>query len=259
MAEPDDLVPTPDETLDDLSLERRVLQRRKGHRSGTDDVLAAYSAWLAGPSARTLLDLGCGHGSVSLYLTSVLPRLRGVAVEAQAVSASLARRNMRLNGVDKRITVLERDLRTLDDAVLTEAFGACRFDLITGTPPFMPVGSGPIAKDPQRAAARFELRGGIEAYCAAAARFLAPEGSVSMLMDASQDERCRRAFADAGIALQRRIVVTPRVGKAPRYIGYIGGAAGVFDHDLPVTIRTASGEFAHGYRAIRRALKIDRK
>jgi len=250
------LAPGPGERLDSLSLARKVLQRARGHRSATDDVLAAWCAWQAAPGATRLLDLGCGHGTVSMYLTSVLP-VHGVGVEAQAVSADLARRNMRLNGITDRISIHHGDLRSLTAEVLAALEGPTEFDLVTGTPPFMPPGTGVLPKDPQRAAARFELRGGIEEYCATAARFLAPGGSVSMLMDGSQDARCRDAVAVAGLHLRRRLVVLPREGRAPRYIGYVAGAEPQTEDDAVLTIRDAEGSHTAAYRAVRRALRIE--
>ena len=245
------------ESLDRLSSVRMVLQRTAGHRSATDDVLAAWCAWSSAPGARTFLDLGCGHASVSLYLTSVLQDARGVAVEAQELSASLARRNVRLNALEDRVTVHKGDLRELDAERLRALGGPVEFDLVTGTPPFMPLGSGLLSKDPQRAAARFELRGGIEDYCAAAARTLAPDGVASMLMDGSQDGRVRAAFRSAGLHLRKRLVVFPREGRAARYIGYVAGREpGLGIEEQALGIRDSAGEHTDAYREVRRALRI---
>ena len=208
-------LPGDDETLDDLAAGLRVLQRRRGHRSATDDLLAASCAAGAGPGASSVLDLGCGHGTVTLLLSGMLPMARFTSVEVQELSHGLLCRNVLINDLGQRVTPLLSDLRTLQ---LPE-----RFDLVTGTPPFMPLGSGILPKDPQRAAGRFELRGGIEDYLEAAARHLAPAGRVSMLMDAAQDDRCRRAFDAAGLHLHQVRVFDPRPGRVPRYRGYIGG------------------------------------
>ncbi len=240
--------PGPDETLDRLSLNRRVLQRRRGHRSGTDDTLAAWQASLARPGARRVLDLGCGHATVTLLLSQVLEVARFVCVEYQAVSADLARRNLELNGIAHRATVVEQDLREFDDPE--------PFDLVTGTPPFMPPGSGLPPKDPQRAAARFELAGGIEAYLATGARVLAEGGLVCMLMDGDQDRRCRRAFNEAGLLLKDVTAFVPRAGRAVRYLGYVAGRSLTQFREHRLDIRDAEGNLTPAMLEIRRALDL---
>ena len=240
--------PGPDETLDRLSLRRRVLQRRRGHRSGTDDTLAAWQASRARPAARRVLDLGCGHATVTLLLSQPLPDARFVCVEYQAVSADLARRNLLLNGLADRATVVEGDLRSFEDPV--------PFDLVTGTPPFMPPGSGLLSRDPQRAAARFELAGGIEAYLATATRVLADDGAVCMLMDGDQDPRCRRAFIDAGLALREVTAFVPRTGRAVRYLGYVGGRSTGGLRERALDIRDDAGNLTAPMLTIRRSLEL---
>ena len=221
------LSPSADESLDLLSQQRRVLQRRNGHRSATDDLVAAWVGARALPSAALVLDLGCGHGTVTLHLTELLSEARFVGVEVNPVSADLARRNMKLNGLSDRVQIVESDLRSLLSPQGWLAEGS--FDLVTGTPPFMPLGSGVLSRDPQRRAARFELHGGIEDYCLAAARYLAPGGRVSMVMDASQDERVRLAFTQAELEIECVVRVVPRVGKGPRYRAYLARAAASTD------------------------------
>lgn len=243
--------PGPGESLDPLSLSRRVLQRARGHRSATDDNLAAWLAASARPDARRVLDLGCGHGTVTLLLSSVLPTATFVCVERQPVSADLARRNLRLNALEDRARVVEGDLRDFGDDL--------PFDLATGTPPFMPEGTGLLSQDPQRAAARFELAGGVEDYLAVAARVLSEDGAVCILMDGAQDLRCRRAFEGAGLFLHQTVAFRPRAGFPPRFRGYVGGR---FDRAAPVLLpdvdlRDAEGGFSSGMRAIRRFLGVE--
>jgi len=245
------------ESLDRLSPTLSVLQRSRGHRSATDDILAAWVAWTARPQATRVLDLGCGHGTVTLHLSQVLPEATFVSVEVQAVSVDLARRNVALNGLSSRVRIVEQDLRTLELSEADEGF-----DMATGTPPFMPRGSGVLSADPQRAAARFELRGGIEAYCATAARMVRPGGCVSMLMDAAQDARCQEAFRGSGLRLDRVVVVTPRAGKSPRFRGYVGvrgpGAEAAVAVVEDLVVRDESGNYTARMQEIRRQLFLCR-
>jgi len=76
-----------DELTDDaLTRDFRILQRAKGHRYSSDDLATAFVAYHARPSATRVLDLGCGIGSVLLFLAWKLPGASLVCGEAQAIS-----------------------------------------------------------------------------------------------------------------------------------------------------------------------------
>lgn len=203
-APPDDNV-----TLDAITADFRIVQRRRGHRFSLDDLAVAYEAARARPAARTYVDLGCGSGSVLLMVSWKLPDVQVVGVEALDVSMDLARRNVALNGLEGRVTVVHGDLREVTRAWPHEAA-----ELVTGTPPYFPVGSALPSADAQRTAARLELRGGVEAYLSAAARVLAPGGRAVVCGDGRRPDRVLTGAAAAGLAPLRRVEVFGRAGVA---------------------------------------------
>ena len=79
---------------DAITREFRIWQRRRGHRYSIDDVATAWQAARAQPNAQRYLDLGCGIGSVLLMVSWKLDHALVVGIEAQPVSAALARRNL---------------------------------------------------------------------------------------------------------------------------------------------------------------------
>lgn len=205
----------PDDLTDDALTDRvRVLQRRNGHRYSVDDVATAWLALRAMPAARSCLDLGCGIGSVLLMVADRLSTVRAVGVEAQAGSYALAERNVEKNRLGRRVSVQYGDLRdpALLDRILQAqaAFGhEGGFDLVTGTPPYKPLGTASISPDPQRAHARVELRGGVEAYLAAASRVLAPEGVFVMCAQSEQAERVTSGACAVNLLPIYRVDVIP--------------------------------------------------
>jgi tRNA1(Val) A37 N6-methylase TrmN6 len=205
----------PDDLTDDALTDRvRVLQRRNGHRYSVDDVATAWLALRAMPAARSSLDLGCGIGSVLLMIADRLQKVRAVGVEAQAGSYALAERNVEKNRLGRRVSVQYGDLRdpALLDRILQaqNAFGhEGGFDLVTGTPPYKPLGTASLSPDPQRAHARVELRGGVEAYLAAAARVLAPEGVFVMCAQHEQAERVTSGACAVSLLPIYRVDVIP--------------------------------------------------
>lgn len=239
--------------LEKVRLTRRFVlwQRVRGHRSATDDILCAFAGHAAMPDAGAILDLGAGQGAVALMLVGVNPRATVTAVEAQAVSFRLLERNVAENDLSTRVRPIHADLREVD-------FGASRFDLITGSPPYVPLGRGVLPRDAQRAAARFELRGGIEDYCAAAGRWLAADGRAVFLMDAAQEQRSQAAVVQAGLAVEELLRVHPRQGARARFcvyrLAHRAVAAKLVERSL--SIRDEGGQWTADFRAVRHALDL---
>ncbi|NOY92126.1 MAG: methyltransferase [Deltaproteobacteria bacterium] len=196
-------------TDDPLTADYRLLQRKRGHRYSLDDVATAREAARVTPAPDALCDLGCGIGSVLLMLGWKFPRARLVGVEAQTISIDLARRNVQRNGAEGRTRLLHADLR---DESLTERLGE-RFALITGTPPYQPLGTATPSPDAQRAHARMELRGGVEEYLLAASRVLAPAGRFVVCAEGRRPERVFSGARVAGLRVSRQLSVWPREGR----------------------------------------------
>lgn len=193
----------PGETLDALSGLWRIYQYERGHRYSTDDLLTAWYGSTKCPSASRVLDLGSGIGSVGMMTAWRLPGANFVTVEAQDISLKLARKSARYNGIENRYTILEGDLR--DEKILA---GQAPFDLITGSPPYFPLGTGVEGEHPQTIPCRFEVRGDISHYAQAAARHLAPGGLFAFVFPTLQLERAMQGVRDAGLtALTRRDIV----------------------------------------------------
>src|SRR3954468_1610934 len=72
----------PGETLDAISGHFRIFQLENGHRFSTDDVLTAWYGTSWCPSARHVLDLGSGIGSVGVIPAWRLPGAAVVTVGA---------------------------------------------------------------------------------------------------------------------------------------------------------------------------------
>ena len=206
-------VPEPGETLDAISGHFRLFQLENGHRFSTDDVLTAWygSSWC--PSARRVLDLGSGIGTVGMIAAWRLPGARFVTVEAQEESVRLARKSARWNGVEERYEIRQGDFR--DAQMLSDDE---RFDLVLGSPPYFPRGTGIEGDHPQKIACRFELRGDISDYCAVAGRHLEPGGVFACVFPVSPEEqklRVEKAAGAADLSVVRWRPVVLREGERP--------------------------------------------
>lgn len=253
----------PDELTDDaLAGPYRVLQRRRGHRYSLDDTVTAWVAAQARPQAQTVLDLGSGLGSVLLMLAYTLPRARLWGIEAQPESFALLARNCERNGLlgpDGRAQIELGDFRVSGCVERVRgAAGPAGVELVTGTPPYQPPGSGTLSPDPQRAHARVELRGGVEAYLEAAARALAPAGALVVCADARTPQRVPNAAPACGLAAIARLDVVPAAGKAALFSVFTlvgaahAGAGGACVRAPDFVARDAAGRRTAEALALRR-------
>jgi tRNA1(Val) A37 N6-methylase TrmN6 len=247
----------PDQTLDALSGSFRIYQLRDGHRFSTDDVLTAWygTSWAA--SARRVLDLGSGIGSVGMMAAWRLPGAMFVTVEAQEESVALARKSAEYNGLSDRYEIRRGDFRAAGVLRSDE-----QFDLVLGSPPYFPIGTGLEGDHPQKVACRFELRGDIADYARVAAAHLANGATFACVFPEDQRERVERAAQSASLAIVRRRPVVFREGERP----LIGLFAMMRLNDLPehmrirtwveppLIIRAADGSVHPEYAAVKLAI-----
>ncbi len=204
---------TSGETLDAISGYFRIFQLKAGHRFSTDDVLTAWYGTSLCPTAGSVLDLGSGIGAVGMIAAWRLQGVRFVTVEAQSESVRLARKSASWNGLTQRYQIREGDFR--DPGVLDAEEN---FDLVLGSPPYFPSGSGPESEHPQKMACRFELRGDIADYCATAARHLAPGGIFACVFPVDPAHQLKRVYAaaeESGLVIVRWRPVVLREGSKP--------------------------------------------
>jgi tRNA1Val (adenine37-N6)-methyltransferase len=231
-----------DLTLDTLAGSWRIYQLRRGHRFSTDDLLTAWAAVRAAPQARRLLDLGAGIGSVGLLALWKLPAEAHLTmVEVQAVSHTLACQTVLYNGLAARVSPRLRDLRSWPGG---------EYDMVTGTPPYLPSARGVRPRHTQKAAARFELHGDVFDYCSAAARALGGSG-VFCFCHRADDPRPEQAIARAGLTLISRQAVYFRAMLPPHVALFTCAWEGERVHLPPLVIRDRDGHWAAEYLAIR--------
>lgn len=78
-----------------------------------------------------ILDIGCGNGPIPLIL-STMTEAEIIGVEIQPEVASLAKKSIELNKLDKQITIINDDINNIVNIWNTEMF-----DIITCNPPFL--------------------------------------------------------------------------------------------------------------------------
>lgn len=228
-----------DELTDDAITDTfRLYQRRRGHRYSIDDIATAWEAVHTVTAPKRCLDMGCGIGSVLHVVAYRFPEASLVGIEAQDVSFELVQKNVARNGLSSRVRLIHGDLR---EVRLEE-----RFDLVTGTPPYVPIGKSIPSPDSQRKHARVEMRGGVEEYLHAGGRVLAPGGRLVVCCDARTPSRVMDTAQAAGLQVLRRRDFVPRQGKKDSLFTVwtfgLLSEGGEFETMPPFIVRDESGK-----------------
>ncbi len=200
-----DIVLYPSERIDDLlTHDLRIIQSDEVFSFSLDAVLLAR--FCSTPARGRLLDLCSGNGVIPLLL-STRSKLPITGVEIQPRLADMARRSVKLNRLEERITIVEQDLRTYQYEVPPGSY-----DLVTINPPYLPKKIGMVNQNEYIAAARFEILCTMEEVIAAAARLVKSGGKVAVVHRASRLGELLSVMREYRLEPKRLRMVHPRAG-----------------------------------------------
>ena len=158
-------------------------------------------------------------------------------VEAQEISYRLLTENILGNGLNECVRAIHGDIRDLD---LGE-----RFPLITGSPPYFPIGTGSLPEDSQKAHARFELRGDVGDYARAAKRHITEDGLFVFCFPFQQKSRCIKLVTDVGFRLITIRDVVPMKSKPALFSLYCASLSftGALTEENPLIVAFEDGKY----------------
>ena len=236
-----DLKPADDETLDSFFHGRiRILQSKKGYRFSVDAPLLAD--FIRPRAQDELLELGTGSGVVSLLL-SLKPFRHITALEVQRSLFTLARKNVRLNGLEKRITVCHRDLRDYTPDRL--------FDLIFSNPPYHGRGKGVLSGSTEKSIAKHELKCDISDIMRKTAELLKPDGRACFVFPCARREEMGDALRAQGLGMRRVREVKPRADRPPNlFLSEAARGEQAVHTEPPLVLFREDGEYTRDAREI---------
>jgi tRNA1Val (adenine37-N6)-methyltransferase len=161
------------ETVDGiLGGQLRIIQKEKGYRFSLDALLLAHFVRLK--EGEDVLDMGAGSGIISLILARQWGRWeygKIVGVEIQEELVEMARRSVKMNDLEDKVTIRRGDIRKIESLFAPQSFDAAIFN-----PPYRRQGSGRINPDYQKAVARHEIKGSLNDFLRAAGYVLKESG-----------------------------------------------------------------------------------
>jgi tRNA1Val (adenine37-N6)-methyltransferase len=228
-----------DETLDDLFRGRlRILQKREGYRFSMDSVILARFAQIR-PGDRAI-DLGAGCGVISLILGLDGKAASLDAIEIQEDLADLARRNVSINRMERLIRVHCADV--LHSSAL---FPPGIFGLVISNPPFRRLDAGTINPHPQKALARHEITGSLEAVLYAARYLLRHQGRVALVYPAHRLVHLLTRLHASGLEPRRLRMVhsLPTTGATLALVEGVHGAKEGLEVQEPLVVYEKKGVY----------------
>ncbi len=169
---------TSDQTLDTFfggSL--RVLQKKRGYRFSVDAVLLSQFSKIR--KNEKVMDLGTGCGILPLLLSQTTKAHSFVGVEIQKELADLAKKNVQLNHLQDRISILQKDFRDLKDT-----YPPGSFDVVLSNPPYRKYRTGRVNPAMEKAIARHEIKGTLEDLISIASHLLPSKGRCYVIFPA---------------------------------------------------------------------------
>ncbi|MBC2853979.1 MAG: tRNA1(Val) (adenine(37)-N6)-methyltransferase [Cetobacterium somerae] len=148
-----------------------LIQKKEGFRFGTDAVLLAN--FFNGKKNSKILEIGTGNGIIPVLLCAKDKISKIKAVEIQKEIADLAIRNVKRNGLEDRIEVVNMDIKNIQEGNT--------YDYIISNPPYMVLDGKEINDKDIKSIARHEIKLNLKEFIANAKRLLKPRGELFMV------------------------------------------------------------------------------
>ena len=173
----------------------QIIQDKERFCFGMDAVLLSGFAEVR--LGETVIDFGTGTGILPILLEAKTDGEKFVGLEIQTDSVDMAKRSVRYNGLEKKIEIIEGDIK-----IASEIFKKASFDVVVTNPPYMSENNGLENPEEPKAIARHEIKCTLEDVIREAAALLKPQGRFYMV------HRPRR-LADA-MELMRKYKIEPK-------------------------------------------------
>ena len=229
----------PHERIDDLQVDGlKIIQNPDSFCFGIDAVL--LSDFTKVKPGESVVEFGTGTGIIPILLSAKTKASKISAFEVQVSMADMARRSVRMNGLEDRIEIIHDNLKNY-----AKHFEKSSVDVVVTNPPYM-AGTSGIQNDMDlKRISRHEVLCSLEDIIKASAAMLKPGGSFYMV------HRPMRLVDIVSLMRQYKVepkeirLVQPSVSKKPNIMlikGVRGGKAELKFHD-PLIVYQEDGDY----------------
>lgn len=189
----------------------RIIQDPEKFCFGMDAVLLAGFAKVK--SGERVIDLGTGTGILPILLEARTKGESFAGLEIQPESADMAKRSVRLNGLQDRICIVMGDLREAE-----RIFGTSSCHVVTCNPPYMLSGHGLENPEQPKAIARHEVLCTLEDVISQTERLLMPGGRFYMVHRPFRLAEIMTKLCAHGLEPKRMRLVYPFADREPNMV-----------------------------------------
>ena len=217
-----------------LNSETRLVSTESMQAVTTDSVLlAAFAAERLDHKRRTVCDLFCGSGLISLLLARRCGNLTLLGVDIDAEACELYAKNAKINGLDARMRAICADATSPD---------AMQLDAVVANPPYFSPENGAVSPD----SARNLARQGCSAQCfaKAAAKLLKNGGALFCVYPTARLIDLTAALREANLEPKRMRLIAHCLGKKPSLVlvEAVKGAHAGLDFEPTLYLYDENGE-----------------
>lgn len=164
------------EKIEDLKYKNlKIIQKKDDFCFGIDSILLAdFAKEIKNDSS--VIDLGTGTGIISILLSAKTNTKKIIGVEIQENVADIAKRNVKLNKLEKRIEILNEDLKNLPENLPNNFF-----DAIVTNPPYKKNNTGLKNENINKLISRHEVQCTINDIARVSSKLLKNNGAIYMV------------------------------------------------------------------------------
>lgn len=206
-----EIILNPNEKLEDLQYNGlQIIQSSDEYRFTTDAVLLAN--FCNEMKGKLCVEFCAGSGVISILVAAKKHPAHVVAIELQPQLADMARRSVKINGLDNVIDVVCDDVLNAANLIDHPA------DVVVCNPPYRRLGSGETQLANNLALCRHEIAITLEQVISTASNVLNNRGTFYLVHQAERTAEIISTCDKYRLAVKEIVPVCPRQGKEPNLV-----------------------------------------
>ena len=217
----------------------KIVQNKEYFNFSLDSVLLPNFCCL-NKSIKSIMDLCTGNAPIPLIL-STMTDAKIIGIELQKNIYDLAIKSVKINNLDKKIEIINEDVRKIDSIFETDTF-----DLITCNPPYFRLNENSILNDNSvKSIARHEININLDDIMRVSKKLLKNNGSLCMVHRTDRLIEIIECMKKNNIEPKRIRFIYPKVGKESNLVlidGHKNGKPGLKILD-PLYVHNDDGSY----------------